>query len=153
MDSSVAMIRSGFLNAEERRTLIKLAKDGLAEHRCARRANALLLLDKGWDYQRTAEALYLDDDTIRTWYRLYKDKGINGLSDFGYEGSTGHLDADQQTQLKEWVTKTLPRTTREIGAWIRQNFGIAYQGRSGLIMLMRRFFFFSPILILKVYNF
>jgi hypothetical protein len=32
----------------------------------------------------------------------------------------------------------LPRTTREVGAFIAQEFGIEYQGRSGLITLLHR---------------
>jgi hypothetical protein len=41
------MIRPGFLDSESRRDLIDLARDGAAAHRLARRANALVLLDKG----------------------------------------------------------------------------------------------------------
>ncbi len=41
------MIRAGFLSPAERAELIELARDGLVEHRVARRANALLLLDRG----------------------------------------------------------------------------------------------------------
>jgi transposase len=40
--------------------------------------------------------------------------------------------------LKAWITKTLPRTMREIGARIEKECGIAYQGRSMLIALLRR---------------
>ena len=29
----------------------------------------------------------------------------------------------------------MPRTTREVGAWIEKEWGIEYQGRSGLIAL------------------
>src|SRR5271165_5129660 len=39
------MIRGGFLSAKERADLTALARNGLAEHRVARRANAILLLD------------------------------------------------------------------------------------------------------------
>ena len=39
------MIRPGFLDIELRQNLIELARDGLAAHRLARRANALVLLD------------------------------------------------------------------------------------------------------------
>ena len=46
-DFSRVMFRGGFLTAEERRDLTELARDGLAEHRLARRANALVLLDRG----------------------------------------------------------------------------------------------------------
>jgi hypothetical protein len=34
-----------------------------------------------------AKVLLLDDDTIRTWYRLHEEDGIEGLTNFGYEGS------------------------------------------------------------------
>ena len=44
----------------------------------------------------------------------------------------------QQDKLKAWITETLPRTTREVGAWIEQECGIEYQGRSGLIALLHR---------------
>jgi hypothetical protein len=48
------MIRPGFLDSESRRDLIELARDGSAEHRLARRANALLLLDQGMSCQSIA---------------------------------------------------------------------------------------------------
>jgi hypothetical protein len=51
------MIRPGFLNSEPRRNLIELARDGSAAHRLARRANALVLLDKGMSCRSVAEAL------------------------------------------------------------------------------------------------
>ncbi len=38
----VVMIRRGFLDSEARQDLIELARDGLAAHRLARRANALV---------------------------------------------------------------------------------------------------------------
>ena len=132
------MIRAGFLNAEAKRDLIELARDGTAEHRLARRANALVLLDEGWSCQRVAEALLLDDDTVRTWHRLYEEDGIEGLAGFGYEGSACRLSIEQQDKLKAWIAETLPRSTRQIGAWIEKEFGIAYEGRSGLIALLHR---------------
>lgn len=45
-----------------------IARDGLAEHRIARRANAMVLLDQGWSCERVAAALLLDDDTVRNWH-------------------------------------------------------------------------------------
>ncbi|HEY0379889.1 MAG TPA: winged helix-turn-helix domain-containing protein, partial [Pyrinomonadaceae bacterium] len=45
---------------------------------------------------------------------------------------------EQQATLKAWVGETLPRTTREVGAWIEQAFGVVYQSRSGLIALLHR---------------
>ena len=85
------MIRPGFLDSESRRDLIELARDGSAAHRLARRANALVLLDKGMSCQSVAEVLLLDDDTIRSWYQLYQEDGIEGLASFGHEGGTCRL--------------------------------------------------------------
>jgi transposase len=132
------MIRPGLLDEESRRDLLELMRDGSAAHRLTRRANALLLLDDGMSCEAVAKVLFLDDDTIRTWHRLYEQDGIEGLASFGYEGGCCRLSDEQQEQLKAWITQTLPRTTREIGAWIEQEFGIEYQGRSGLIALLHR---------------
>ena len=110
------MIRPGFLDSESRRDLIELARDGSAAHRLARRANALVLLDKGMSCQSIAEVLLLNGDTIRTWYQLYQEDGIEGLASFGHEGGTCRLTVEQQGKLKIWIATALPRTTREVGA-------------------------------------
>ena len=99
------MIRPGFLDSESRRDLIELARDGSAEHRLARRANALVLLDNGLSCQSIAEVLLLDDDTIRLWYQLYQDDGIEGLTSFSHEGGTCRLTVAQQVKLKSWITE------------------------------------------------
>jgi transposase len=132
------MIRPGFLDSESRKDLTELARDGSAAHRLARRANALVLLDDGMSCEAIAKALLLDDDTIRTWYSLYEEDGIEGLASFGYEGSACRLSEEQQNKLKAWITETLPRTTREVGAWIEKECGIAYDSRSGLVALLHR---------------
>ena len=116
------MIGGGFLTAEEGQDLTELAQDGLAEHRLARRANALVLL--------------IDDDTVRTWHRLFEKDGVDGLAGFHYGGRISSLSLDQQATLKAWVGKTLP--TREVGGWIEQAFGVVYESRSRLIALLHR---------------
>ena len=138
LDSPHFMIRSGFLTADDRKDLIELARDGSAEHRLARRANALVLLNEGWSCESVGKALLLDDDTIRTWFRLFQEDGVEGLAGFGYEGSACRMPDEQQEKLKAWISETLPRTTREVGAWIKSEFGISYQSRSGLVALLHR---------------
>ncbi len=77
---------------------------------------------------------------MRSWYRLYQEDGIDALAGFGYAGGACRLseEEEQQEQLKAWIAETLPRSTREVGAWIAQECGIEYQGRSGLIALLHR---------------
>src|ERR1700694_1531382 len=102
-DSTGLVIGPGFLDSESRQDLIELARDGSAAHRLARRANALVLLDDGMSCEPVAKVLLLDDDTIRTWHRLYEEEGIEGLASFGYEGSACRLSGEQQDKLKVWI--------------------------------------------------
>jgi transposase len=132
------MIRAGFLSPEDRTDLIALARDGAAAHRLARRANALVLLDAGWSCEKVAAALFLDDDTIRKWHGMFLEDGFDGLLRFEAGGSACRLSGEQQDKLKTWVSASLPRSTRRIGAWIEAEFGLAYEGRSGLIALLHR---------------
>lgn len=60
------------------------------------------------------------------------------MAGFGHEGGVCQLTADQQDRLKAWITAALPRSTREVGAWIARECGIEYQSRSGLIALLHR---------------
>src|SRR6266478_8207231 len=85
------MIRPGFLSAAERGALIAVARDGLVEHRVARRANAIVLLNDGWNCEEVGSALLLDDDTVREWFEVYQRQGMAGLRNFGHEGSSCQL--------------------------------------------------------------
>ena len=50
-------------------------------------------------------------------------------------GSSSKMSAEQAEALKGWVTTSLPRSTRHVGAWIEKEFGLVYESRSGLIAL------------------
>lgn len=136
-DSAGDMIRGGFLSGNDRRALIGMARDGLAEHRIARRANAMVLLDQGWSCERVAAALLLDDDTVRNWHRAYEQGGVEGLRSFGHEGSSSRLTSEQETALSDWVGAQCPHSTRLVGAWLKQTYGLSYS-RPGLIALLHR---------------
>src|SRR5260221_13551334 len=75
------MIRPGFLSAAERGALIAVARDGLVEHRVARRANAIVLLNDGWNCEEVGSALLLDDDTVREWFEVYQRQGMAGVGE------------------------------------------------------------------------
>ena len=137
-DSARRMIRGGFLTEEDRGKLVALVRDGSAASRVTRRANALVLLDGGWSCQEVAAALLMDDDTIRGWHKLFEQRGIEGLTSFDMGGSAGFLSSGQEDALKAHVGATLPRSTRQVGAWIEQEFGLVYASRSGLIALLHR---------------
>src|SRR6202451_4848737 len=126
------MIRGCFLSEEDRNKLIALAREGSGSSRVTRRANALVLLDDGWSCQEVAAAFLLNDDTIRGWHKLFEQRGIDGLTSFDMGGSAGFLSTAQEDALKAFVGATLPRSTRQVGPWIEQEFGLVYQRLSGL---------------------
>jgi transposase len=132
------MIRGGFLLPGQRSELRALLRDGRTEQRLARRANAMLLLDDGWSCERTAEALYLDDDTVRSWRKIYDDDGLEGLRRFEAGGSASHLSRAQEDELIAYVSEGLPRSSRQVATFLNQRFGVVYESRSGLIALLHR---------------
>ena len=95
-DSVARMIQSGFLSEEDRKALTALARDGSSSCRVSRRANALVLLDKGWSCQQVADALLLDDDTIRGWRKLFEQRGIEGIASF----DVGHAAKPGKTKTR-----------------------------------------------------
>jgi len=131
------VIRGGFLSAEDRRALTGLARDGLAEHRVARRANAILLLDRGLKFEEVASVLFVDDSTVRAWLKAFNEGGVEELVLFDLEGGASPLSPLQIDELRAWATQVLPTSTTEIGQFILKRFGLDY-GRSGLIKLMNR---------------
>ena len=132
------MIRSGFLSETDRQKLIALARDGSEVTRLTKRANALVLLDQGLSCVAVAAVLLLDDDTVRGWHKRFAEGGIEGLSRFEVGGSSGSLNSDQEATLKRWISETLPRTSKVVGAYIAREFGIVFKSRSGVIELLKR---------------
>ena len=80
------MIRGGFLDQTIRADLITLVRNGKAETRLTRRANALLLLDDGMSCEEIAKVLYLDDDTIRYWYPIVQPERPELAGGFWLQG-------------------------------------------------------------------
>ncbi len=90
-------MNGSFLSAVDRADLVKIARDGLEEHRIARRANAVLLLDKGWSFAEVAEALLLDDSTVRVWLKEFQEGGVEALVLFDLKGGTGGCRPSRST--------------------------------------------------------
>src|SRR5687767_3518884 len=104
------MIRGGFLTSEERQDLTDLARDGRASSGPASERTGAA----GPRDELRGGVLLIDDDTIRTWHRLFEEDGVDGLAGFNYGGRACQLTLEQQDKLK--AGDTLP--TRMVGAWI-----------------------------------
>ena len=131
------MIRRGFLSAPERRELEACVRSQREDHGIARRANAILLLDDGKSCQVIAEFLYLDDDTIRGWYKTYREGGWDGLSIDGWKGGQSRHTVTQEGALCDWLDGCFCRSTAEIRVHISKEFGVEYS-HSGCLKLLSR---------------
>jgi hypothetical protein len=110
VDSTVRMIQSGFLSEEDHKALTALARDASSPCRMTRRANALVLLDKGWSCQEVAHAFLLDDDTIRGWRKLFEQRGIEGITSF----DPGGVALDESSLI-------VKREARRVGEAVRRS--------------------------------
>ena len=91
-----------------------------AAHRQARnvreayRINAVLLLGKGRTVGDVADALLMDPDTVRTYFKRYKKGGIEGLLRMNYVGSEALLN---EVQLSELDTHLQPKSCNPEMRW------------------------------------
>ena len=102
---------------------MKIVRDGLEEHRIVRRANAILLLDKGWSTPRSPKRCSSTNSTIRVWLKEFKEGGVEAIVLFDLKGGTGRLSPLQIDELRAWATEVLPTSTAEIGQFILHGSG------------------------------
>ena len=110
------MIRGGFLSAEGRAYLQTVVRRPTERHGVARRANAILLLDDGWNCEDVARALYLDDDTVRGLHKAFTTDGTQALRTFGWKGSQSKLSRCQEVELVETLSARCFASSAEVMA-------------------------------------
>ena len=131
------MIRPGFLSSADRIELEACVRRQREDHGIARRANAILLLDDGKSCARIAKVLYLDDDTIRGWYKSYRQDGWDALAFDGWKGGQSRMKQAQEVALCAWLEARFCRSTVEIRAHVAAECGLNYS-HSGCIKLLAR---------------
>jgi len=94
--------RGQLLSKAEQGEPLKIARDGLEEHHVARRANARLLLDKGWSHATVSEALLIDDSTLRLRRKAFAMGGVS------YTPSSALADVNLSVTVTQTIIATLP---------------------------------------------
>ena len=133
--ASSAMIRTNFLSREDLRQLLACVKRQREDHDLARRPNALLLLDDGKSRVEIALVLYLDDDTVRGWHKLYLAAGWDAVAYDGWKGGQSRLAVAQQVALCAWLEERFCRSTVEIRTYFTVQFDLRYS-HSGCVKLL-----------------
>jgi len=106
------------------------------DRRVAERLHAILLLDEGRSATDVSAILHLHPKTLKRWIRIFASSGVDALTTFHYVGNTTSLTAAQLQQLTTWLDERV-RSTKEVIAWVEQQFGLDYT-ESGMLKLLKR---------------
>jgi transposase len=125
----------------------RLDKQELAElraaHRRARnvreayRINAVILLGNGRTAADVADALLIDPETVRTYFKRYKKGGIDELLRMNYAGNEALLDAAQLLVLDAHLQEHLHLTAESVARWVKERWEVCY-APSGMAAVLRR---------------
>ncbi len=116
------------LSDEELRSL-RIAHREAKNKRSAYRINAMILLGQGWTVTQVAQALLLDEGTIRNYIRRYQKGGIEGLGRDKYKGSEGYLSQAQLAALDEHLQAHTYLRVEDVIVYVEKRFGVSYTVR------------------------
>lgn len=105
--------------------------------RDAYKINAIILLGSGWDIDEVTEALLLDDETLRSYVKKYREHGIESILKTNYLGSKGRLNEKQLRILCEELDTHIHIATDSIIEFIKLKFNVEYS-TSGVTDLLHR---------------
>ncbi len=90
------------------------------------RIQCVLLKGQGLTLEAISEVVPYNINTISEWIRCYSEHGLEGLCVWQYQGSTGHLDAQQQAEVKAEVSQVRYSRVKDIVAWVEQRWQVSY---------------------------
>lgn len=126
-----------FSLTEQEELQLRIAHKTIRDKRYAYRINAIILLSDGWDYDEVANALLLDEETIRNYVKRYQKGGIGELVTNDYKGSVSKLEAVHLQELDEHLQNNTYLTVEAILAFVEQTYHVSYSV-SGMTDLLRR---------------
>jgi len=109
----------------------------LRDKRLAYRVNAVVLLGKGWSVADVAQALLVDEKTVRLWFEKYQQGGEEKLLTLFYQGKAPSLNATQQAELSKHLDENTYLDSNAIRHYIEKTYGVQYSP-SGVKELLHR---------------
>ncbi|GHV09925.1 hypothetical protein AGMMS50229_20730 [Campylobacterota bacterium] len=98
----------------------------LRDRRLAYRLNAIVLLGSGWSIAAVAEALLVDETTIRSWQEKYQQGGEEGLLTVNYQGKSPSLPDEQQEEPATHLDENMYLDSKAIRHHIKKTYGMQY---------------------------
>ena len=125
-----------FLSRQQRNELLE---EHRLEHnkRFADRIKTILLLDRGWSSREVAEALFIDESTVRRYWKVYEVGGLEELIEDGYTGGTTKLALYQEKELATHLQDYIYLATKDIISYVHSEYGVKFS-ESGMRDLLHR---------------
>ena len=89
------------------------------------RINAVVLFGNGRTAADVADALLIDPETARTYFKRYKKGGVDELLRMNYAGSEASLDDVQLAHLDAYLQNHLHLTAESVSRWVKERRGYA----------------------------
>lgn len=128
---------NGFRLTAAEEMALRLVHRSMQNKRYAYRLHAVILLGTGWTYEETAEALFLDDETLRNYVKRYQGGGVDALIANHYKGSFTKLSIEQLNELDCHLQTNTYLTVEAIVAYVEQAYDVLYSV-SGMTDLLHR---------------
>ena len=105
--------------------------------RAAYRINAVILLGQGRTVSDVADALLFDPETVRQYFKKYREGGVERLLRMSYVGSEALPDAAQLSELDAHLRGRLHPTAQSVARWVEERWGVR-DTPSGMTAVLRR---------------
>jgi transposase len=116
---------------------LRSAHRATRDKREADRIKAVVLLAGGWAPEDVAEALLVDANTVRNYFKRYRDGGLPRLLEVAYRGRACELSEAERAVLEAHLESRLYLSAKEIAAWVEESFAARYTA-SGMTALLHR---------------
>jgi len=119
-------------NEEEKRVITKLARSRTAPVRLVERARILKLGSEGQTVPQIAQAMGLNEKTVRKWFRRFEQDGLAGLEDSPRPGTPSRYTTRNKRRVLR-AARTHPRklglpysywTFERLAAYVREQLGL-----------------------------
>jgi len=87
--------------------MLRVLHRTLRDKHLAYRVNAVILLDSGWTAAEVAQALLVDETTVRNWFQRYQQGGQEELLAMNYRGKKPSLRTEQQAELAKHLDENI----------------------------------------------
>ena len=127
-----------YIFTPEDRQQLREYRDRQRDGRLKLRFVALLMLAEEVAIETVACIVGKCVNTIETWGGHYLTKGIDSLNSFQYPPKQTYLNPAQIEQLVTWVTTTNPAKTKQVNAYVKEQFRVTYSVEAVRVLMRKQ---------------